>query len=190
MKIHLALLLLITLAFLPKAWGGPQCTSAICETCFSPQEACDVKFVQYIDQAEKNLEVAIYNITLNSIGDALIRAKQRGVRVRIVADYRSAFAGSSIVERLLKEGLTIKLWRGESEEQLGIMHHKFTIIDGKILKTGSYNYSLNASTRNAENQMYVGDSATVNKFSAEFERLWTSNAIVDPVIPSTNPSAQ
>lgn len=181
MKIHLILLLLVTLGFLPKAWGAPsQCTSAICETCFSPQQACDVKIISYIDSADSSLDVAIYNITLDRIGDALIRAKDRGVKVRLVADFRSAFAGPSIVERLMKAGLDVKLWRGESEEQLGIMHHKFTIVDGKILQTGSYNYSMNASVRNAENQMYIGDSATVQKFAAEFARLWNSIAIVTP----------
>ncbi len=55
------------------------------------------------------------------------------------------------------------------------MHHKFMIVDGGDLYTGSYNLSMNAEQATFENVLHVGGASyqpLVAAFTAEFERLW------------------
>ena len=54
----------------------------------------------------------------------------------------------------------------------GIMHNKFMIIDGKLLFTGSYNWSGSAETSNYENALFLTGATTIQKYQTEFDRLW------------------
>lgn len=57
------------------------------------------------------------------------------------------------------------------------MHHKFMVIDGAELFTGSYNLSMNAEHSTFENLVHLGGAAyapVVDAFEAEFERLWNA----------------
>jgi phosphatidylserine/phosphatidylglycerophosphate/cardiolipin synthase-like enzyme len=45
------------------------------------------------------------------------------------------------------------------------------IIDGKLLFTGSYNWSAAAENSNYENAMFVTGSSVIQKYQADFERL-------------------
>jgi phosphatidylserine/phosphatidylglycerophosphate/cardiolipin synthase-like enzyme len=52
------------------------------------------------------------------------------------------------------------------------MHHKFAVIDGKTLLTGSYNWTRSAADFNEENVVVTDDPRLVSSFAAEFEKLW------------------
>jgi cardiolipin hydrolase len=52
------------------------------------------------------------------------------------------------------------------------MHHKFVIVDGKILVNGSFNWTRNAFTNNQENVIITNNVKMVTAFQAEFEKLW------------------
>jgi cardiolipin hydrolase len=54
------------------------------------------------------------------------------------------------------------------------MHHKFTLVDGKRLETGSFNYTNHAARANQENQIYLGDRNLVAQFHARFEDSWNA----------------
>lgn len=164
---------IISALLIATAWGAnpPVCTTGICDSCFSPRGSCDAKLVSFIDSAKDTLEIAIYNLTMEEIADAITRAKTRGVHVRLIADYKLSLHYSSLIGQLRKKGIPVKTWNGENDEE-GIMHHKFSIVDGRVLQTGSYNYSFMATARNAENQLYIGDQPTVARYRGEFDRLW------------------
>jgi phosphatidylserine/phosphatidylglycerophosphate/cardiolipin synthase-like enzyme len=51
------------------------------------------------------------------------------------------------------------------------MHHKFMIVDGELVVTGSYNWSTAAEDRNDENFVVIRDKAVVDRFTQEFNRL-------------------
>ena len=46
----------------------------------------DEHFVEFLDGAQRSLDVAIYDFDLDNAADALVRAKGRGVQVRMVMD--------------------------------------------------------------------------------------------------------
>ena len=41
-----------------------------------------------------------------------------------------------------------------------------------MLETGSFNYTRDATERNNENQVYLGNPAIVEQYSKHFEELW------------------
>jgi cardiolipin hydrolase len=137
------------------------------ETCFSPAEACDKKLISFIQKSQRSLDVAIYAITHPDIASAIVQAHRRGVTVRMVADRSQSQGNSSKVGELRAQGVPLKIGAAQ-----GLMHNKFTILDGQSLELGSFNYTRSASTSHAENQLYIGDPMVVEKFRIEFEKLW------------------
>ncbi|WP_413291115.1 phospholipase D-like domain-containing protein [Bdellovibrio sp. HCB337] len=163
MSIMRSLLAIISVQFvLTSAWGVQNM-----QTCFSPGENCDKVIVDYIKSATKSIDMAIYSLALDDIHKALLEAKQKGVKIRIVADEEQASGDYSEIPEMISKGFSVRFG-----SQKGSMHNKFTIVDGKWVETGSYNYSYSASSLNAENQIYLNDPKAVSRFIADFENLW------------------
>ena len=65
----------------------PGATVAVC---FAPEEDCAAFAVGTIDRARRQILVSAYNLTTGSgIVEALVRARERGVDVRLIADKRT-----------------------------------------------------------------------------------------------------
>lgn len=52
------------------------------------------------------------------------------------------------------------------------MHNKFAIFDGRLLLTGSYNWTDSAEDYNWENVIILDDTAVVRAYKDEFEMMW------------------
>ena len=52
------------------------------------------------------------------------------------------------------------------------MHHKFAIVDGQKLISGSFNWTMQAVMGNKENVIVTEDPDIVEPFKEEFQRLW------------------
>lgn len=120
-----------------------------------------------LSSAVKTLDVCVFTISDNDISNVVIFAHRRGVKVRIITDDMKQYDEGSDIEILRDAGIEIRM---DSSEQH--MHHKFAIIDGERLLTGSYNWTRTAADRNYENLMVTNDEGLVKPFANEFERLW------------------
>lgn len=160
------------------AAAGAQPTSA--ETCFSPQESCERRLVALFCSARSTIDIAIYNLTMQEFAEALRSVKAKGVKIRIVADKSMAETQRSLVSKLAAEGFDVKI--GATGER-GIMHHKFSIVDGRLLQTGSFNYTFTAARNSAENQIYLTDSKVVARFQGEFEKIYRAGLSPDVLQP-------
>jgi phosphatidylserine/phosphatidylglycerophosphate/cardiolipin synthase-like enzyme len=136
------------------------------EVCFSPEEPCAIKLTKFIESAQKSLDIAIYDITLDQLAHQII-LKSKKIPVRIIADRRQAKGNHSLVPLLIKAGVNLRLGH-----QRGIFHNKFSIVDSINLETGSFNYTNHASTSNNENQIYLSNPTILNRYKDRFEKLW------------------
>jgi phosphatidylserine/phosphatidylglycerophosphate/cardiolipin synthase-like enzyme len=143
------------------------------ETCFSPAESCDQKLINFLNTANESMDIAIYSLTHAQITHAIVAAHDRGVLIRVVVDTTQSKSSSSKVPELIKAGIPVKF--GPTSSYRGIMHNKYTILDGRLLETGSFNYTANASYNNFENQIYLSDQKTLNRFKESFEALWSAS---------------
>lgn len=55
------------------------------------------------------------------------------------------------------------------------MHHKFVLLDGRKLITGSFNWTVTAAQSNRENVIVTDDPELVRPYLDEFRRLWETN---------------
>ena len=143
---------------------------------FSPNQGAADVVIGFIDQTHASLDAAVYSITHDGIADALIRAKGRGVEVRILTDKTQAGNASADDERMEASGIAVR-----RDHITGLMHHKFMISDchcdgEQALATGSFNWTASADTRNMENFVIIRLKYAITEFQVEFDRLWELNA--------------
>lgn len=55
------------------------------------------------------------------------------------------------------------------------MHHKFAVVDGRQLITGSLNWTLTAVQSNMENIIITEEAELVQPFIKEFNQIWALN---------------
>lgn len=141
------------------------------EVCFSPEEACDAKLVKFVHSAQLSLDIAIFDVTLDSfVHELIVRARQ--LPVRVLVDRRQAKGEHSLVKTLLEGGVEVRFGH-----QRGIMHNKFVLVDAKRVETGSFNFTTNATANNNENQVYLADPSIVERYRARFERIWRESSV-------------
>ncbi|MEA9356961.1 phospholipase D-like domain-containing protein [Bacteriovorax sp. PP10] len=149
------------------------------DTCFSPREDCAQKLISVLNIAEKTLDIAIFSITHSDITNAIIAAKERGVVVRVVVDKAQAGGSKSKTKELIAAHIPVKIGKASG----GTMHDKFSIVDGMMLQTGSFNYSMSAANNNTENQIYIADKDAIQRYQEDFEILWNDGS------PKSNPAS-
>merc|ERR1711879_170482 len=125
-------------------------------------------FLKYLDSTRHSLDVCVFTITDDRISRRILDAHRfRGVKVRIITDgEQSKSVGSDILE-FRQSGIEVRM-----DESPYHMHHKFCVLDGKVLMNGSFNWTLGACENNNENVMVTNDSAYVSEFRTQFETLW------------------
>ena len=138
------------------------------EIYFSPDGNTARRIIKAIDDSTSTIDLAIFDLTSQEIKGAFERAKNRGVKIRIAADSRQAKGTNSVIQTLIDEGFNVKIKHGIGR---GIMHNKFAIFDGKLMVTGSYNWTNNAEHYNYENAIFISDPETIKKYQEEFERI-------------------
>lgn len=136
------------------------------EVCFSPDDRCDLKLLKLLDGAQTSIDIAIFDLNLPALVQLLL-LKSKTMRLRVVADRRQAKGNYSRISELVDAGLPVRFGR-----QRGIFHHKFVIVDGKTLETGSFNFTRHASQANQENQLYLTSPEILARYRAQFEHMW------------------
>ena len=100
-------LLLAISAFLPSPASSVASGAAVA-VCFAPEEDCAAFAVRAIDNAEREILVGAYGLTTGSgIVEALVRAKERGVDVRLIADKTTPCERASGIDPLATAGVPI-----------------------------------------------------------------------------------
>ncbi|MDR3424661.1 MAG: phospholipase D-like domain-containing protein [Alphaproteobacteria bacterium] len=141
---------------------------AALEDSFSPHQGATALIVKVIGEAQKTIRVAAYTFTSSPIADALIKAHQRGVDVRVVLDERQENGRGNLAGILKANNIPIR-----ANGRYAIMHDKFIVIDNKAVELGSFNYTKAAEERNAENALVVRDSPqVVADYTQQWEKLW------------------
>lgn len=132
------------------------------EVYFSPDGGCTKAITKEIDGAKRDIKVQCYSFTSGPIVWSLIRAKRRGVKVRILVDHHQ---GEDKVEQLEKFGVEVL-----SDSKHAIAHNKVMVIDGEIVVTGSFNFTYAAEKRNAENLLIIRDKGIAQKYGLNWSR--------------------
>ena len=133
----------------------------------------DERFVQFVDASTRSLDVAAYEFDLENVAQAMVRARDRGVAIRMVTDTDTVNAvRDEATQKALKivrdAGITIV-----PDERSAIMHHKFAVRDGEEIWTGSWNLTVGDTYRLNNNAVRMRSSELASAYTQEFETMFT-----------------
>jgi phosphatidylserine/phosphatidylglycerophosphate/cardiolipin synthase-like enzyme len=138
----------------------------------------DGPLVEAIDAARLSIDVAAYSLSLNSVRNALLRAHDRGVTVRMVME--SGNMDRSDPEILIEAGVPIV---GDNRE--GLMHDKFMIIDRAEVWMGSMNFTDSGAYDDNNNLMRIHSPEIVANYIVEFEEMFLEDKFGPDVVAQT-----
>lgn len=155
--------------------------NSIVSVYFSPNGGASDAIIRQIDDAKSYIDVAMYAFTSRPIGQALIDAYKRGVKVRLVMDVRESKTRFSRAIFFYKAGIPIKtLPVTETRFVRGLMHNKFAVIDGKEVITGSYNWTASAEKLNYENLLIIRNKKLADEYERYFNWMFSQGLDYKP----------
>ncbi|MFZ0531604.1 MAG: phospholipase D-like domain-containing protein [Anaerolineales bacterium] len=146
-------------------WYTVYFTDPTSPTATSYRGGPDESLVAAIDQARLSVDVAIYDLNLWSLRNALINAHRRGVAVRMVTD--SDNMDEQEVQEVNEAGIEVL---GDRQESL--MHDKFVIIDRSEIWTGSMNFTTGGGYLDNNNLIHLRSSKLAEDYTHEFEQMF------------------
>ena len=187
-----------------------------------PGDDLEQVIIDAIRRAQTSVDLAVQELRLPGIAQALVERHQAGVRVRVIIEdtynqawgdwtpaqvqqlderersrYDEFFAladrdrdgqltpeeitAADALIRLRQAGIPLIDDTADGSQGSGLMHHKFVVIDGTTVVTGSANFTLSGThgdllapeTRgNANNLLTITDAALAALFVEEFNWMW------------------
>lgn len=167
------------------------------EVYFSPSDKTTTQILTAIEQAENNIEFALLVFTENSLGNAIVDAKENGIEITGIIDYVES--SGSEYDYLRDNSVNVRDYVNPDGSQWPdgpTLHHKYAIMDfeegstNPVVITGSHNWSASAESGNDENTLIIYDANIANQFHQEFSRrykdLLTPIAVDDDTITQEN----
>jgi phosphatidylserine/phosphatidylglycerophosphate/cardiolipin synthase-like enzyme len=138
------------------------------EVYFSPDDGTANRLAALIEGAKGSIYFLAYSFTDDELAEALVERGEDGIEVAGVMDAGQAKGNlGSDYDFFRKYGLEVRL-----DSLPGSMHHKVMVIDGRIVVTGSYNFSQNARARNDENTLIIHSEEIAGLFMGEFQHIF------------------
>ncbi len=138
---------------------------------FTPWDDAEGAIMRAIRAAQRQVLVQAYVFTSGSIAGELINAKKRGIDVRVTADQdQTERVATSRIADLARAGIPVWI-----ETRYQAAHNKTMVIDAggasPVVITGSYNWTVAAQRRNAENVLILSGAADLAQaYKANWER--------------------
>ena len=158
-----------------------------------------------LSRATSSIDLALFVFSEQKLADILQQKQQQGLQIQGVFEPEFAFRYySETLDMLgvaLKNGCQYESHNNpwlQPISQLGIpklatgdkLHHKFTLIDHKIIITGSQNWSIAANNTNDETVLIIDNSKVASHFRQEFYNLYNSSITGIPSFISQKIEAQ
>lgn len=136
------------------------------EAYFCQVDNCATALLRELRHANKSIIFVTYSFTDARIANELILQSAAGINVTGTIEKSTTGDKSSQHNALAANGVSIKI-----ETSKKLMHHKYFVIDGHTVITGSFNPTLNADLRNDENLIIIKNSELAGKYVEEFEAI-------------------
>jgi phosphatidylserine/phosphatidylglycerophosphate/cardiolipin synthase-like enzyme len=136
----------------------------------------------FIDGAERRLDIAVQELESRRIADALIRARKRKVLVKLVieqdylksgktSDEPWAPLGSNELNRAIFNAILRANIDVKTDYNTAIFHQKFIVRDRKAVLTGSTNFTASGTHSNLNHVVVVKDAVVAKVYAREFREI-------------------
>lgn len=149
-----------------------------------------------LNTATAEVNLALFVFSDQALANLLETRHQAGVTVRSLID--TGFAYRNYSEGLDMMGVTLpdaqcrleqgnRPWK-QAIASVGVptlpegdlLHHKFAVIDNRLVITGSQNWSAAANHQNDENLLVIDNATVAAHFQREFDRLYSTASLGIP----------
>ncbi|KAL4434961.1 hypothetical protein ABPG74_017717 [Tetrahymena malaccensis] len=143
-----------------------------CDVLFFPNKSNEQKVIDFINLAKKELKVCVFTFTNTNIATAILKkVVNEKIKVRIITDDVQNEGKFSIVDVLQFASDDLIKFRTDMNKDAH-MHHKYVVIDDKMVATGSFNWTSAAVMKNNENLLLIKNQKLAKTYSKNFEELW------------------
>ena len=181
-----SLILLAILFFLAGKIGKPRATS---------ERECVAKMVvdsdyyriasREIKNAQKSIDLIMFELVYypgkngpsNKLLNELIKARKRGVRVRVIMEGGERYLGAKFIRKVRRtadflrfSGIMVRM-DGNGQTT----HAKLLIIDTTNVLLGSTNWSYYSLTKNHETNALIESKKLAQQFTNYFDELWSKS---------------
>lgn len=137
------------------------------------------QIIKGIEAARDEIQIATTRIRLEPILNAVQKAANQGVRIKILLsqdDFKDLKDRAQWLFNNKNIQLRVKFYNLRVSQYLSFqMHNKFMIVDQKTLLTGSFNWSHSSENFHIENLVKLTDSTAAEvlpRYKGEFAALW------------------
>lgn len=142
------------------------------------------RIITRIANARRSIDVCLYSLSGtpgSNIASALVAAKNRGVRVRVIAEYDNS--NTTPFQFIFGNGIPLITDRFDQiTNGVGLQHNKFFVIDARggapesvWVWTGSWNPTDPGTNADYQNSVEFQDIALGQAFTLEFDEMWGSS---------------
>jgi len=138
-------------------------------TYFSQKDNLQSVLLDNLSKAKHSVQVAVAWFTDVVLFSKLLELQKNGIKIELIITKHQFNDQSHNDYSIINEngGIFIEIGGDYST-----MHHKFCIVDHRILLQGSFNWTRKANESNNETLILIaGDNNSINEFTGEFERL-------------------
>src|SRR5215207_275494 len=142
----------------------------------------DSPLVESIDAERLSIDVAAYSLGLNSVRNALLRAHDRGVTVRMVME--TGNMDRSDPQIMIEAGIPII-----GDNRQGLMHDKFIVIDKSETWLGAMNFTDSGAYEDNNHLIRIHSTKIAENYLVEFNEMFEENKFGPDVAAKTpNPT--
>ena len=150
---------------------------------------------QQLMKAKDSVSFALFVFSEQKIADILAEDYERGVNIKGLIDpsfaYRSYSEGLDILGVALPRNCKFEKDNNPWDSPVStvgipeltegdLLHHKFAVVDEKMVITGSHNWSASANYQNDETVLVIENPAVAAHYQREFERLYDRSVLGIP----------
>lgn len=135
------------------------------EVYFTQKDRVSRHLYSYLEGAKKTIYAAVFQVGDADFADRLIEKKKQGLEIRVVSD--ADYQNFPQARKLILAGIPVVF-----DSQKAFMHHKFVVIDGEIVWTGSANMTQGCLYYNRNNSIVFYSKEIARRFTQEFEKLF------------------
>ncbi len=123
---------------------------------FSPKGGCADAIVQQLGRAKKEVLILARSFASETLAKAVLDVKMRGVRVTVVLDRQNEKDPTSDLHRFSEQGLAPSL-----DTHFTCCHDNMILIDGRVVITGSFDFTRQADEENSDGLLILMGYADV-----------------------------
>ena len=118
-----------------------------------------------IDNSDATLDIAVMGFSNTAIINAIVRAYDRGVKVRMVGD--AGHITNRGYQKMYERHIPLVVGN-----QAHIMHNKFMLVDGRFVFATTANWSDSDLKFNSNNGVLIDSPAVARDFTVQFETMF------------------